>query len=88
MSNLFGLGIENIKLFKEKTSFSFAPITILTGANSSGKSTLSSVIKIMGQLFKDNIVKYEPENEFISRSIQFDKIFKKHTSEILNSKDM
>ena len=86
MSNLFGLGVENVKIFRDKTSFSFAPITILTGANNSGKSTLSSVIKLMGKLFKDNIISHERENEFISRTIQFEKIFKKHSSDILSSK--
>lgn len=39
-----GLGIENFRVFKNMTEFDFAPITLLTGANNSGKS---SVIKAL-----------------------------------------
>jgi AAA15 family ATPase/GTPase len=34
------ISIDNFRVFKEKTEFEFAPITILTGTNSSGKSSL------------------------------------------------
>jgi AAA15 family ATPase/GTPase len=40
MSHLKSFGIENFRVFKEKTEFEFAPITVLTGTNSSGKSSL------------------------------------------------
>jgi hypothetical protein len=34
MAHLTGIGIENFRVFKDYTEFDFAPITILTGANS------------------------------------------------------
>ncbi|MCH6198565.1 DUF3696 domain-containing protein [Aquiflexum sp. LQ15W] len=40
MSYLHTLGLENFRLFKEKAVFNLAPITLLTGQNSSGKSSL------------------------------------------------
>jgi AAA15 family ATPase/GTPase len=54
MAKLTGLGIENFRIFKDYTAFEFAPITLLTGANNSGKSSL---IKSM-LLLADNINKY------------------------------
>lgn len=40
MASLSGIGIENFRVFKEYTEFDFAPLTLLTGANNSGKSSL------------------------------------------------
>lgn len=40
MSNLTNLGIKNFRVFNENTLFDLAPLTILTGTNSSGKSSL------------------------------------------------
>lgn len=39
-THLKGFGLENFRVFKDYTWFDFAPITILTGPNSSGKSSL------------------------------------------------
>ena len=41
------LAIDNFRVFKEKTEFEFAPLTILTGTNSSGKSSLIKAIRIL-----------------------------------------
>lgn len=41
------LGIENFRVFKDRTDFDFAPITILTGTNSSGKSSLIKAILLL-----------------------------------------
>jgi predicted ATPase len=49
---LNGIGFENMKVFKEKQWFDFTSITLLTGTNNSGKS---SVINAM-QLLEENIV--------------------------------
>lgn len=46
MNYLNGIGLENFGVFKEKQWFDFAPITILTGTNSSGKSSLINLIEI------------------------------------------
>ena len=47
MNHLNGLGLENFRVFKNKTWFDFAPITILTGTNSSGKSSLINAIEVL-----------------------------------------
>jgi AAA15 family ATPase/GTPase len=40
MSYLSGIGFNNFRVFGEQTDFKFTPITILTGTNNSGKSSL------------------------------------------------
>ncbi|MBK8493483.1 MAG: AAA family ATPase [Saprospirales bacterium] len=40
MPILSGFGLKNFRVFKEETFFELAPITLLTGTNSSGKSSL------------------------------------------------
>ena len=51
MAHLSGFGLENFRVFKEYTWFDFAPITILVGPNSSGKSSLIKALLLMN----DNI---------------------------------
>ena len=55
MAYIKTIGLENFRLFKDKTVFDLAPITILTGINSSGKSSL---IKSL-QLFKSSLQETE-----------------------------
>lgn len=43
---LKGIGFENFRVFHEKYNFEIAPITILTGTNSSGKSTFIKGLKL------------------------------------------
>ena len=47
MATLIGLGLENFRVFKEYTEFDFAPITLLTGANNSGKSSLIKALLLL-----------------------------------------
>lgn len=47
MAFIKGIGVENYKLFKDRTDFEFAPITVLTGTNSSGKSSVINLLKII-----------------------------------------
>jgi predicted ATPase len=54
MRTLTHLSLENFRLFKEKTSFDLAPITILTGTNSSGKSSLIKAILLLKENFEKN----------------------------------
>jgi AAA15 family ATPase/GTPase len=54
MRTLTHLSLENFRLFKEKTSFDLAPITILTGTNSSGKSSLIKAILLLKSNFENN----------------------------------
>ncbi len=46
-AHITNLGLENFRVFKDKTDFEFAPITILTGTNSSGKSSLINAIRLL-----------------------------------------
>ncbi len=47
MAQLTGLGIENFRIFKDYTEFEFAPLTLLTGANNSGKSSLIKALLLL-----------------------------------------
>lgn len=47
MPYLHTFGLENFRLFKDRTVFELAPITILTGPNSSGKSSLMKALKLL-----------------------------------------
>lgn len=44
---LKAFGLENFKVFKEKTEFEFAPITVLTGTNISDKSSVVLTIRAL-----------------------------------------
>lgn len=46
-THIDGFGAENFRVFKDLTNFDFAPITILTGTNSSGKSSLTKAIMLL-----------------------------------------
>ena len=54
MSFLFGLSLTNFRVFRETQKMSFAPVTILTGPNSSGKSTVSHAVHLLKQQFQQN----------------------------------
>lgn len=54
MAKLVGLGIENFRVFKAYTEFDFAPITLLTGANNSGKSSLIKALLLLAVNAKSN----------------------------------
>lgn len=60
MPHLYKIGLKNFRVFKEQTNIEFAPLTILTGANNSGKS---SVIKAI-QLLKSNFVDGDSDSAF------------------------
>jgi energy-coupling factor transporter ATP-binding protein EcfA2 len=48
--NISSISFENFRVFLDRSEFDLAPITILTGANSSGKSTIIKGLKLF-QLF-------------------------------------
>jgi len=58
------ISLENFRVFKDKSSFELAPITILTGANSSGKSSVIKALNLMQGFYKekDNITLNFVEN--------------------------
>ena len=47
MSIIKKIALTNFRIFKERTEFELAPITIVTGANNSGKSTFIKAIKLL-----------------------------------------
>jgi predicted ATPase len=59
------LEIENFKCFKSKKTFDFGRITVLTGANSSGKSTVMQAI--LGALQTDDFpFYYSPNGKYVN----------------------
>ena len=50
MQNIKRIVLENFRVFSKQNSFELAPITILTGANSSGKSSLTKSLFLMKSL--------------------------------------
>ena len=46
------LSIKNFKLFKNKTSFKLNPITLLLGANGSGKSSFIQILNFLNKRLK------------------------------------
>ncbi|AZQ60967.1 hypothetical protein EI427_01670 [Flammeovirga pectinis] len=47
MANIKSLSLENFRVFKERTTFNFSPINVLTGTNSSGKSSLFKALLLL-----------------------------------------
>jgi len=86
MSFIFGLDIEGYKLFSEKVNFHFAPITILTGKNNSGKSTLSSALMMMSKIFPESIENSDGYDEICEGSIDIDKIIDPISNDLLSKR--
>ena len=51
------LTIKNIKTFEEEQKLKIAPLTLLYGENSSGKTTLLKTFDIVHNIFSENKVK-------------------------------
>ncbi|WP_214226654.1 DUF3696 domain-containing protein [Pedobacter sp. B4-66] len=56
MPNLEGLGLQNFRTFTKMEDLEFAPITLITGTNNAGKSTIFKAIQFLAHNFKDGIV--------------------------------
>ena len=78
--------LENFRVFKDKSNFELAPITILTGANSSGKSTVIKALNLMQGFYKDsdslslNFFKENPESTYHHQLGDFEKVVNKYNS--------
>lgn len=55
------IGFQNIRVFKNLTEFELKPLTILTGTNNSGKSTIHKMLKLLKNSFSlnDNQIDFE-----------------------------
>jgi AAA15 family ATPase/GTPase len=62
-THLTGFGLENFRVFKDYTWFDFAPITILTGPNNSGKSSLIKALLLLKDNFDQGLL--PPKFEFL-----------------------
>jgi predicted ATPase len=51
-NSLTSFAINNFRVFSEHTNFDFAPITILTGTNSSGKSSLTKALALLAKSYQ------------------------------------
>ena len=49
---LTSFSINNFRVFADETTFDFAPITILTGTNSSGKSSLTRALMLLAKSYQ------------------------------------
>lgn len=47
MANIKSLTLENFRVFKDRTTFTFSPLNVLTGTNSSGKSSLFKALLLL-----------------------------------------
>ncbi|MDR6563749.1 MULTISPECIES: DUF3696 domain-containing protein [unclassified Arcicella] len=56
MPNLKGLGLQNFRTFNNKENLEFSPITLITGTNNAGKSSVFKAIQFLVHNFKDGIV--------------------------------
>lgn len=54
MAHLSNFGVGNFRAFKDFYNFKFAPITVLTGTNSSGKSSLIKAILLIKDAIEKN----------------------------------
>ena len=79
MSHIQFIKLKNFRVFNESEQINFAPITILTGKNSSGKS---SVIKFF-ELFTNNIAAFAFKNDATIRNNRV--VFLYMSTLILNS---
>lgn len=54
--------LENFRVFRDKTNFKIRPITILTGPNNSGKSSVNKALLFLKENFTDSKIQYGVSN--------------------------
>ena len=64
-AHLKGIGLENFRVFKDKTWFDFAPITILTGTNNSGKSSLVRAVNLLSNYLPGRVYNADLKTKLI-----------------------
>lgn len=56
MAHLHGIEITNFRIFNDPTKFELKPITILTGPNSSGKSSFNKLLLLLHENFSRKLI--------------------------------
>lgn len=73
MAHIHKIGIKNFRIFKEYSECDIAPITILTGPNNSGKSTLIRALKLLEESANHsgfyNLIPKNTETEYYTNDI-------------------
>lgn len=59
-----GIGFQNMKVFKENHWFDFKNITLLTGTNNSGKSSIINAMQMLQENIKANNIDELIKTEF------------------------
>ncbi len=84
MPNLEGIGLQNFRTFNKKENLEFAPITLVTGANNAGKSSVFKAIQFMIHNFKNGIDSEELDFKTMKHELgNIERIFNRDTMAIL-----
>ncbi|MCT4073850.1 AAA family ATPase [Elizabethkingia anophelis] len=88
MPNLEGLGLQNFRTFTKKENLEFAPITLITGTNNAGKSSVFKAIQFLVDNFKDGIVSETLDFKSMKHELgNLERVFNRVTMEVFkNSK--
>jgi energy-coupling factor transporter ATP-binding protein EcfA2 len=65
-----GIGFKNMKVFKEHQWFDFKPITLLTGTNNSGKSSVINAMQMLQENLSAKTLDELLETEFVLKANQ------------------
>lgn len=71
MSHLTHFGVGNFKVFNELTDFELAPLTILTGKNNSGKSSLLKALLLFKKNLKPNTLQWANNLKLSFEELEF-----------------
>jgi len=74
MGHIKGFGVKNFRVFKDQTVLNFAPLTVFTGSNNSGKSSIINALIFLKENFSENSFFDLLENNNVSNFGQFDSI--------------
>ncbi|MBL0309012.1 MAG: AAA family ATPase [Bacteroidetes bacterium] len=67
MAHLSNFGVGNFRSFKDMYNFELSPITVLTGTNSSGKSSLTKAMLLLKESFTNIKASYNAGSFSINR---------------------
>ena len=81
-----GIGFKNMKVFKEHQWFDFKPITLLTGTNNSGKSSVINAMQMLQENLSAKTLDELLETEFVLKANQnkhgsIDSFVNKHSND-------